>query len=188
MFGFFKKQLPHDPPTDKQRKYASYLGLIITSDMSKSDVSAAISDAACRNLDVASRRKRVKAKARLHKFGKELIDQETRWNQFADDPEFMLAVYKRGKKTIVDVLRVNEAFITDRGKLKLGVAAPKVVRDRYIGEYLDWDKDFELGIGSLLYHEPLQADFYEHDTEGFAKANQRYRKIIKKGLKIARRL
>jgi hypothetical protein len=83
---------------------------------------------------------------------------------------------------------VNETFITDRGKLKLGVAAPKATRDRYLGEYLEWDEDFELDIDSLLYHEPLQPDFYEHDIEGFAMANQKYRKIVEKGLRIACRL
>jgi len=93
----------------------------------------------------------------------------------------MLAVYTRGKETIVDVLRVNEAFIDDRSKLKLGVEAPKVVKDRYIGDYLDWDKHFELAIGSLLYHEPLHSDFH-------SDGNDAYRKVVEKGLKIARKL
>jgi hypothetical protein len=93
----------------------------------------------------------------------------------------MLAIYKKGKETIVDVLQVNEVFITARGQLKLGVEAPKVVKDKYIGNYLDWDKHFELSFASIIYHEPLHINF---DDDG----NDAYRKVVEKGLKIARNI
>jgi len=72
--------------------------------------------------------------------------------------------------------------------LILAVGAPKVANDRYIGKNLDWDRYFELPIESLLYHEPLQADFYEYDGESFAPGNQRYRELVEKGLRIAHEL
>jgi len=181
MFGFFKKRPPADPPTEKQRRYAAKLGIDVPVTMTKAELSAAITDAERRNPALAEQRERVKTKVREKKFGKEVVDEEDRWNRFADEVGYMLAVYTRGKETIVDVLRVNEAFIDDRGKLKLGVEAPKVVKDRDIGDYLDWDKHFELPIGSLLYHEPLHSDFH-------SDGNDTYRKVVEKGLKIARKL
>jgi hypothetical protein len=188
MFGFFKKRPPPDPPTDKQRKYAARLGLAVTAAMSKTDVSAAISQAERKNPRAAVQRERVKQRVREQKLGPELIAQESHWNTFADEREFMLAIYRSGKATVVDVLCVNGAFVTEKGKLRLDVAAPKRINDPDIGEHLDWDRGFELPVESLLYHEPLQKDFYRHDSEGFAKANRKYQQIVENGLKIARKL
>jgi hypothetical protein len=188
VFGFFKKRPPADPPTDKQRRYAAKLGIDVPPTMTKAELSDAIADAERRNPALAEQRERVKSKVRERKFGKELVEEESRWNRFADEGGYMLAVYTRRKETIVDVLRVNEAFIDDRGKLKLGVEAPKVVKDRDIGDYLDWDKHFELPIESLLYHEPLDPEFYSHDAEGYGPGNRAYRALVEKGLKIARDL
>jgi hypothetical protein len=188
MFGFFKKGPPADPPTEKQRRYAAKLGIDVPPTMTKAELSAAIAGAERSNPALVEQRERVKSKVREKKFGKELIDQEDRWNRFADEVGYMLAVYSRREETIVDVLRVNEAFIDDRGKLKLGVEAPKVVKDRYVGDHLDWDKHFDLPIESLLYHEPIDLDFYTHDAEGYGPGNKAYQKLVEKGLKIARKL
>jgi len=176
-----KKRAPPDLPTEKQRRYAAKIGIDVPPTMSKAELSAAIADAERRNPALAEQRERVKRKVRERKFGSKVIDEEDRWNRFADEVGYMLAVYTRGKETIVDVLRVNEAYIDDHGKLKLGVESPKVVRDRYIGDYLDWDKHFELPIESLLYHEPLHSEFH-YD------GNDAYRKVVEKGLKIASKL
>lgn len=188
MFGFFEKGPPADPPTEKQRRYAAKLGIDVPPTMTKAELSAAIWDAERRDPALREQRDRVKSKVREKKFGKELTEQRSRWNRFAEEVGYMLAVYTRRNETIVDVLRVNEAFIDGRGKLKLGVEAPKVVKDRYVGDHLDWDKHFELATESLLYHEPVDPDFYNHDAEGYGPGNNVYRKLVEKGLKIARKL
>ncbi len=144
MFGFFKKRPPADPPTDKQRRYAAKLGIDVPPTMTKAELSDAIADAERRNPSLAEKREQVKTKVREKKFGRELVEEEDRWNRFATEGGYVLAIYTRRKETIVDVLCVNEAFIDDQGKLKLGVDAPKVVKDRYIGDHLDWDRHFEL--------------------------------------------
>jgi len=181
MFGLFRKQPPADPPTDKQRKYTARLGIDVAPTMTKSSLSAAIADFERRSPSAAAQRERIRAMARERKFGKDLVAKESRWNQFADDVGYMLAVYNRGKETIVDVLRVSEAIITVRGKLKLSLEAPKVVRDRHIGAYLDWDRHLELSIDALLYHEPLHAGFHSDGIDA-------YRKAVERGLKVARKL
>ena len=181
MLGFFKKKPPDDPPTDKQLRYAKKLGVVVTPSMGKDDVSAAISAAERANPRLVQDRERVKAKARQRKLGPDLIAEESRWNQFADSTEYMLAIYRHGKETVVDVLRVNEAFINDRGKLTLGVEAPKVVKDRDMGDYLDWDRHFELSREKLLHFEPLHPNFHD-------EGNEAYRRVVERGLKIARKL
>ena len=100
----------------------------------------------------------------------------------------MLAIYKHGEEIVVDVLQVNEAAITGRGRLRLGVAAPKVSKDRYIGKFLEWEKCFELPIELLLYYEPMVREFYVHDREGYEPGNKHYRAAVIRGLRMARKL
>jgi hypothetical protein len=188
LFGFFKKRPPTDPSTEKQLPYAAMLGIRIPAGMTKAELSDAIADTERKNPALADAREQARSKIREKKLGKELVELEGRWNHFADKGGFILAVYAWRKETVVDVLRVNEAFIDDRGKLKLGVDAPKTVKDRYIGDHLDWDRHFELPLESLLYHEPLDPEFYSHDAKGYGPGNKAYRGLVEKGLKIARKI
>lgn len=181
MLGFFKRKPPADPPTERQLRYAKKLGIAVTPVMSKDEVSAAIGAAERANPQLAKQREHIKARAREREFGPELIAEELRWNEFADSTEYMLAVYRHGKEIVVDVLRVNEAFINKRGKLVLGVEAPKLVKDRHIGDYLDWDRSLQLPRDKLLHYEPLHPVFHDDGTEA-------YRRVVERGLKVARKL
>lgn len=149
--------------------------------MTKADVSAVLGKAEQANPHLIQDRERVKAKARDRKFGSEIIAEEEQWIQLADRTEYILAIYRRDKEIVADVLRVNEAWINERGKLMLSVEAPKLVKDRHIGEHLDWDRHFELSREKLLYFEPLHRDFHEDGKDA-------YRQIVKRGLKLARKL
>lgn len=186
MFGFLWRrpaddQPTTDPPTEKQLRYAARLGITVPPAMSKAELSAAIAKVERQNTTLGEKRERVKTRVREQQYGKALIADEARWNRFADEVQYMLAVYRRGGETVVDVLRVNEALIDGRGKLKLGVEAPKVIKDRHIGTYLDWDRHFELPVGSLLYHEPLHPNFPD---DGLTT----YQKTVERGLRVARNL
>lgn len=158
MFGFFKRK-PVDPPTQKQLNYAKGLGIAVTSRMSKREVSDAITEA---------------------ENGPELTKLVRKWQAFAVGEGYMLAVYTKGTKTImVDVLRVNDVSI-EKKVLKLFVEIPKRVKDKDIGEYLEWDKSFDLAIEKLLYHEEMPKGFYD-------KGIPAYQKAVDRGLKIAKR-
>jgi hypothetical protein len=151
VFGFFKKRPQADPPTEKQRRYAAKLGIDVPAMMTKAQLSDAIADAERSNPAIVYVRDWAKFKMREKKYGKALLAEEDRWKRLADQGGFILAIYSRRKDTLVDVLRINEAFLDVRGKLKLGVEAPKVVKDPDIGVHLDWDRHFELPIESLFY-------------------------------------
>ena len=172
---------PKEPARAKQFGYAKKLGIEVTSKMSKADVSHAIANAERKNPKLKRQREHVNRSKYVKKHGKELVEAEDRWNQFAESTEYMLAIYVRGKSTIVDVLRVNGAFIDGRGKLQLEVEAPKLYRDRGIGDYLMWETDQKIVVDKLLHYEPLHRDF---DDE---RINV-YTKTVENGLKIAKKL
>src|SRR5271165_3183646 len=90
MFGFFKRRPPADPPTEKQRRYAAKLGIDVPPTMTKAELSDAIAGAERRNPALAEQRERVKTRVREKKLGKELVNEEDRWNHFADEVGYML--------------------------------------------------------------------------------------------------
>lgn len=71
--------------------------------------------------------------------------------------------------------------MTERNKLRLSLVAPVSRKDRHIGDWMEWDKPFELPIEKLLYFEPLTADFMHAGLDD-------YQKTIEHGLKIAKKL
>lgn len=122
MFGLFKSQ-PKVPPTERQLNYARKLGITVTARMSKADVSKAIDAAERKNPKAKRQREHInrkqagKAQAEWAKeCGPELLAAEEQWSSFSDGTRYMLAVYNRGKNTIVDVLEVDDAYIDGKQK------------------------------------------------------------------------
>ena len=177
------EQLSPQSPTTKQLNYASKLGIRISPNMSRNELSDAISDAERKNPKLARQREHIRESKRIKECGPELIAAEAQWLNFSETVGYMLAVYDRGKNTVVDVLRVEDAFIHGKvkKKLKLTVSAPKRIKDRYIGEYLDWDRTFDLPFEKVRYHEPLHADFHD---DGICV----YQATVERGLDIAKKL
>jgi hypothetical protein len=197
MFGLFKRKPPADPPTQRQLNYAKKLNLTVTSAMSKDDVSNLISVAeakypkAKRQREHINRKRQEQADAQsiaedaqwIAECGPELLETERKWQAFSEGEGYILAVYVKGKDTIVDVLRVNDVYIEGKKRktLKLHVEAPKLTKDKYIGDYLEWERDFEVPIDKLLYHEALPNNFYDLGIPAYQKA-------VERGLEIAKRL
>ncbi len=75
-------------------------------------------------------------------------------------------------------MQVEQAELTEDNKLRLALVAPVRHKDRYIGDWMEWDKCFELPIEKLLYFEPLNAEFHGAGLDGYMKA-------VERGLKIA---
>lgn len=178
MFGFLKSK-PIDPPSERQLKYAHILGITVTPRMSKSDVSEAIDVAEKKNPKAKQQRKHINKKQAdraeekwAKECGPELLSAEKQWSEFAEREGFILAVYHRGKNTVVDVLQVNDAFIdgNKKKKIKLCVASPKVVKDRDLGEYLEWDRDFELALEKILYFESFHAELGDGEIIAYQRA------------------
>jgi hypothetical protein len=171
---------PQEKPTERQRRYAAVLGLDVPANMSKWELSALIGEAEKKNPSLAAQREKAAVLRDEMEYGKEAVAKQQEWNRFAENTEYMLAIYRRGSEIIVDVLRVNEASIDKSGAVKLGVAAPKLRKDPNIGDYLEWEKEFELAEKSLLFHKPLHAQFHDDGVEA-------YRKNVETGLVIAPR-
>lgn len=183
MFHFFKKKLPVIPPTEKQLSYAKRLGITVTPDMGISELSAAIGEAERKNPTARQKREEIKQRQRVRELGPELVHLEEKWTRFAEEIAYMLAIYQRGKNTIVDVLLVIDAVIDGARtkKIRLTVAAPKLIKERDIGDWLDWETEFALPLEKLLHYEPLHTDFCGDGIPA-------YQQVVKRGLKIAKKL
>jgi hypothetical protein len=185
MFGFFKKRVPPEPPTAKQRRYAAILGIEVTPTMSRAELSQVIAASERRNPELAEKRKRVNAKVQERKHerrhGKEQVAEEKRWDAFSREVGYMLAIYRWRKAVVADVLQVVDVYFDDRDKLLLLVEAPKLIKETGGKDWLFWEREFELPVNSLLYHEPLRRDF---DREGI----RAYWKAVERGLKLTKRL
>jgi hypothetical protein len=184
VFGFFKSRQPeppYEPPTEKQIRYAKKLRIEVARGMSRFELSALIAEAEVRNPRLAREREAINSKRREREYGKELIEEEAWWGRKAERRRYMVAVYKDRQEIVVDVLSVGGAEITGPGSITLAVSAPKLRHDRYIGEYLDWDRDFELPLKKLLHHEWLHEGFHADGIDA-------YREVVERGLKAARRL
>lgn len=193
------KATPWEAPTKKQLGFARKLGIDVSSSMSKEDVGLAIENGINENptlkkeleeRDEARRLERQRADElqRIEECGPELIAAEAQWEEFLDKIGFMLAIYQRGKKIIVDVLLVYEVFIDGKRKkkLKLGVASPTAHKVKVPGILWDetnvlllWDREFVLALEKLLYYEPLRAKFDEADVWDYQRA-------IRRGLEVAK--
>ena len=182
MFSWlFGKKPPDDPPTEKQRRYAKVLSIEVTPDMTKADLSYEIAKAEKRSPKHAKQRAEYKRNQRIREFGREAVEKEEEWNEFADEQDYMLAIYQRGKDIIVDVLRVLGADINKRKKVVLDVQAPKVVKDPDIGRVIEWEREFTLPLEKLLYFEGLGRDYFLPDDL------EKYKKLVERGLKIAKK-
>ena len=188
MFRFFKRRPAPDPSTQRQLNYARKLGVTVTAGMSKAELSDAISAAETKNPGAKRQRQDINRKRQARadaqwaaECGPDLMEAEKKWQKLSEGEGYILAAYAKGKSTIVDVLRVNDAYIDEKKTLRLGVESPKLRKDRYIGDYLEWDREFELAIHKLLYYEMLPGDFAEMGLPA-------YKDAVERGLQIAQRL
>lgn len=169
-----------EPPTKKQLAYAAKLGIGVSSSTSKTDVSALISEAERANPNLVQKREQAKQSRREKTYGPELIEVERKWNQMSEDLRFILIAYRKGKETVVDVLDCAGAEINKSGNVVLQASVPKIVKDRHIGQYLEWDKSITIPIENIRYYEYLNPNFHEEEIG-------EYRKAVERGLSIVRR-
>lgn len=145
------KELPWHPPTEKQLNYARKLRLQIPPDASRAEVSAMLSDAEHANPKLRGEREQAKERQRAKKFGAELIAQEKQWQQLADQDKWLAAVHKSGKSVKVDLLRINGAYINDKGKLRIETEAGKAINDGDLGPIVDIGRYVEPDPANLLW-------------------------------------
>jgi hypothetical protein len=145
-----------DPPTERQLNYAKKLRIKITPIMSKADVSTAIAQVESQNQSLARQRQHVNESRYKKTHGPELVEAEDKWQKLADANKWMIAVYQSGKTIKVSVIRLNEASITDKGKLVISgeVAEPDVKHNReYDDSLVDLEKTIDLPFEKIKWYE-----------------------------------
>lgn len=113
--------------------------------------------------------------------GPELLAAEKQWRKCSESEGYILAIYQKGANTIIDVLRVDDAWIEGKRKktLKLHVVAPKLKKDEFFGDCLEWERDFQLPIHKVLYSETLPPTFHDQGIPEYRQTIERGREIAK---------
>jgi hypothetical protein len=127
----------------------------------------------------------IKENILVRKYGEDTVAKQKEWVKFAETTEYMLAVYEHRNEIIVDVLFVSDACIDQKGNVQLFVSAPKLTKDHYLGRMLEWEQNFKLEVGKLLYHEPLHKDIGFCDDDNGVNE---YCELVQHGLKVAKKL
>lgn len=95
----------------------------------------------------------MKEKQRTRKYGQEKIDEEARWKALAEAEKWMLVVFRRGKGRVAEVVRINGADITDRGKIKIETEAMKLTKDRHLGTVVTVGRYLAISRDKIEWHE-----------------------------------
>lgn len=173
----FGSRPPADPPTDKQLRYARKLGLAIPENADKATLSRLIGQAEARDPSLTATRADVKAKQRLRKYGQDKIDEEARWQAFADAEKWMLVVFSRGKSKVAEVVRINGADISASGKIKIATEVMKITNDRQAGPLVDVGQYIEISVDKIDWHEIVdEVDI--QDVRRFQKYHDRVKSRI----------
>jgi hypothetical protein len=162
-----------DPPTERQLNYAKKLGIPVTANMSKTDVSEAIAQVERQNPSLARQRQHVNESRYRRTHGAELVEAEEKWQQLADNNKWMIAVYQSGKTANVSVIRLNEASIADNGKLEISGEVAEVEHNK-THEYslIDLEKSIVLPFEKIKWHEIID-EIAVDDIDGFNAAMDR---------------
>ena len=164
---------PADPPTERQLNYAKKLGINVTTDMSKADVSAAIAQVELENPSLARQRQHVNESRYKKTHGPELVEAEKKWQKLADANKWMIAVYQGGKSMKVSVIRLNEASITDKSKLVIHGELAEVEHNRkYDFSLIDLDKTIDLPFEKIKWYEIID-ELDVDDIDGLNAAMNR---------------
>jgi hypothetical protein len=171
--------LPADPPTPRQLNYAKKLGIDVTANMSKSDVSVAIAKVERENPSVARQRHHVIASRRKEACGPELIESEKNWQKLADDNKWMIAVYESDKSMKVSIVRLNEA-IADKNKLVISGEIAVLEHDRENDfSLIDLDKVIDLPFERIKWYEIID-ELDVDDVDGFNAAMNRGKEVMRR--------
>lgn len=179
LFGRREPEPPPLPPTEKQLNYARKLRLAVPPGASRDEVSALLADAEAANPNLRQEREQAKERQRVKKHGPELIAQEQQWEQLANQNKWLAAVYKSGKSVKVELLRLNGAYITDGGKLKIESEAGKVIKDRHLGYVIDLGRYVELDPAKLLWSQVVD-DFDIEDVARFQATLQHAESVARR--------
>ena len=114
--------------------------------------------------------------------GPELLAAAKHWHEFSEGDGYILAIYQKGQKKMVEILRVVAAYIDGQRKktLKLSVVAPEITKDKFFGDYyLNTGCCFDIPIHKVLYTEPISPTSFPQGIQGYHEAIERGREIAK---------
>lgn len=183
------------PPTKAQLRYAKQIGVELRKGVTHKQASQLIHEAIEKDPEVRRRVEKIEAKQNeaaekkyIEKVGPEVDRIEQLWRTWSEDFASLLVVYVKKDQWIVDLVAPVDPIVNEQRKsIRLGFVTPKVVKDRDMGEHLEWDVDrrpVTIAPNDLLYWEATKADPILPMTFDFSP----YQKRVQRGLKIAEKI
>ena len=178
---------PLDPPTEKQLRYAHVLKVTVPANADKWEVSRLLTEAKLRNatpyvpgedpeLDEQIRQEEEEDQ-RLEEEDRQREQAERPWQEYGNANKFMLVVFSRGKSTVAEIVQVNGAYHTDRGKLKIETEAMKIVKDRDLGPLVMPGRYIAISLEKIQWHEIID-EIDMHEVDKFKKMHARVKSHI----------
>lgn len=167
------------PATDKQRRYAKRLGVSLPPFVTKREATQLIGQRLERSSTARAIDQNAQRAKRVKQYGEERIKIIDAWDAAAERDEVYLAVFRQRGEVKADVLAASGASIKGKG-VELSFSAPKIVKDRDIGDYVEFDRDVNLKPEDLLHFEVIKFDDIDATPED-------YLVLVKRGQKLAKR-
>jgi len=154
-------QSDFEPPTERQLKLAKSLGIEVTPNMGKWDLSYEI-DAVKNGVEVADRRREYWRRKRMVE---DHVDEEEAWRELQD--EYILAVYKsvNSDQMRVDILFIEAANIDfDKDCVYVFAVLPQLINGN--PRYVHWEvhssdqsSTFKLPVSNIVYSRKVTRKF-----------------------------
>jgi len=180
MFDFFKKK-PSKPPSRNQVVLCERLGLVITTKMSREDVSkmleVALEEEKYKKIynEIQKQREAGSEKEDRTKYGDRLVDELKQWQRYCDPHKQYILIFKRGQQVQYDVVEFETAEIVGECKysIQLGILLPKMHKDKDTGDYFEWEKELILKPSQVLKIEPLADAIDMFDVKTYQETKAR---------------
>ncbi len=185
MFNFFKKKSENQekPPSKSQIKLCKQLGLIITPEMSRKNVSellgVSLQQEKYKKIYDEIHREENEAfeKEERETYGDTLVDELKKWEKYCDTYDQYYLVFKRGSNVIYEIVEFETAEIVGEKKysIKISILLPKLHKEKDTGEYLEWEKEVNLKPNQVLKIEKLSEIIDMFDLEAYESTLMKYK-------------
>lgn len=164
------------PPSKKQLEECERLGLEVKPNMSSHDVWQLVQDAIQKpeikklyDAYISEQNAIFEANDR-EEYGDALVDELNKWKKVCDCKQY-LAVFKKGKTLVSDVLEFECANIVDDQKPYITIEGlrPKIYKPRNESPYIEWEKEISFRSAQILEIKKLPQSIDMFDIDEYEK-------------------
>ncbi|MFM7166731.1 MAG: hypothetical protein ACKO3T_15950 [Planctomycetaceae bacterium] len=146
-------------PTEKQLSYARKLGIAVSRNMTRRELSREIEAAESRSPQIAAARKRQAKKREAEERARQdspewrkLQQIELEWSKYVEAEAVLLLKWRQKSKSMVDVVMVDCVEIDDSGEpfVELTLNRPEKTAGDSEFDTLDWGREFSISVQDVI--------------------------------------